>query len=85
MQEPPTHLEMAISATLLHREDAVPEQGHERRVPRQDTDLAIERRRDHRVGVAAKKRPLGGNDCDAHHAAASFFACSTTSSMAPTM
>src|SRR3989454_8120231 len=59
--------EAARRAPLPHREDAGPEQGEERCMARQDADLAVVRRRDHRVGGPIEYRPLGGNDRDVHH------------------
>src|SRR5262245_4797092 len=64
---------------------ALTEQRHERCMPGQNPDLAVEGRRNYALRLALKYRTLGGDDCDVHHAASSFFARSTTSSMPPCM
>jgi hypothetical protein len=66
-------------------EHPLAEQRHERRVVRQNPHLAVERRRDNRVGIAVEHSGLGGNNRDSHHELASFFAFSTASSIPPTM
>ncbi len=58
---------------------------HERSVVRQNADLAIECRRDDRLGLTVEHSCFGGNDRDLHHELPSFSALATASSMPPTM
>src|SRR2546426_5723229 len=63
-------LEAAGDPARAYRQPALPEQRHERRVPRQDADLPVERWRDHGVRGAIEYPTLGANDCDVHHSGA---------------
>jgi hypothetical protein len=59
LEESSGHLEAAGRAPLSHLQHTRPEQREERRVVRQYTDLAVVRRRDHRVGDPIEYRSLG--------------------------
>src|SRR6185503_16215644 len=56
------HLEGVDGTGILHLEVSFPQQRHERRVSRQDSDLAVVRRRDDAVRVALKYRLLWRDD-----------------------
>src|SRR5690242_942505 len=75
------------SALATHAQDTLAEESHQRRVAGENAHLAVERRRDDRVGRALVQHGLGRDDGDVEHASqpCSFFAFSTTSSMPPAM
>ena len=84
LQESSSNTETIGRIAMRHRERPRPEQSKEGRMPRQYTDLAVECRSHDTGRLPVEQRPLGGNKRHTHQADASCFACSTTSSMAPT-
>jgi hypothetical protein len=64
---------------------ACSQESHERRMPRQNADLTVVRRRDDRVGFPVEHRRFRRYNRDLHHELPSFSAFATASSMLPTM
>jgi hypothetical protein len=85
LQKPTTNGEEIDAFRATHGQRPLAQQGHEWSMIGQDPDLAIERGRDDRVGVAVEHRGLRRDYRDPHHELASFFDFSTASSMPPTM
>src|SRR5215471_2790164 len=85
LQETAVYGETVARPALRDRERARSEQRQERCVSRQNPDQPVVRRGYDARRVPIEQRPVGGDQRDAHHADASCLACSTTSSMRPTM
>src|SRR5260221_11844234 len=91
LEKSATNSKTADGLTATHRQPAMPKQGHEWRMIRQDTDVAIERGRRDRIGVPLEHRGFRRDNRDMHHGyaqtlpAASCLARATTSSIAPCM
>ena len=72
-------------ASVRDFDSPLPQEGHERGVPRENPYQAVIRWRDNGFCLAFEHGALGGYNGDAHYAEAIFLACATTSSMPPCM